>query len=973
MFQKSFLCVLAMLHLLCALTPPPDTIKIDPPKLTCNSGDIKLSELRVHVEVVGTISQTTYTMLFHNKLNRILEAELEFPLPQGATVSRFAMDINGKLREAVSVEKAKGRQIFEDIVRQNIDPGLLEKTKGNNYKARIYPVPAKGYKKVVIRYESNLRDEKDHFLYTLPLEYKKELDTFSIDVNILDREVTPKIKSAPHAALTFSSWNKGWSATMKESNTIPKANLQIALPKINRKYKSLITADGTFHITVDPKLETGRKKAPKSISLYWDVSNSAEAIEKKAYFTLLKEYLTWVKNGKISIIPFRNRKLPTKEFTITNGDSKKLLEYLESLDYDGGTQLGILDFANDHSDEILLVTDGISNFGKSQITVGTQPVFPISNALVTDHEYLTYIAAATGGVYLNLQNSSVVDGLQILTKQPLLFLGIKEGNVQEVYPALKQPVVGSFSLAGKLTSESETVTLLFGQGSKVSQHIAVNVSKSDSIKSALIPLIWAQKKLESLSYQYERNRDKIDAHAITHNLVTKDRSLIILDRVEDYVEHNLTPPKELLPEFLKLQKRQIQTQKEAEKESVERVLAKLDERYYWWQKDFDYKGCSKPSVEKKKEARRPRREVMAMEEAAPMYSFDEQATMDGDDNFADAEKAATKDSAPSGGSITLKKWSPDTPYLKALKAAQKGSHYQIYLREKKAYANSSAFFLDVADFFIEQNEDVLALQILSNIAEMKLENPQLLRILAHRLRQLGKYSLAIALFKEVAQMREEEPQSYRDLGLTYADNKEFALAIEMLYKVAIGTWDSRFSDIDIIALNEMNGIICNAFNAQHKAIPFFNKKEASTTEIQSWMQKLNIPTTIDPRLVRPMPCDVRVVLNWDADNCDMDLWVTDPIGEKCDYQHQRTCIGGHMSRDFTQGYGPEEFLLKRAMPGEYAIEVNYYGNSQQTLAGATTIQVELITDFGKPSEKRKAITLRLKDAKEVIKVGTFSF
>ena len=66
-------------------------------------------------------------------------------------------------------------------------------------------------------------------------------------------------------------------------------------------------------------------------------------------------------------------------------------------------------------------------------------------------------------------------------------------------------------------------------------------------------------------------------------------------------------------------------------------------------------------------------------------------------------------------------------------------------------------------------------------------------------------------------------------------------------------------------------------------------------------------------------------------------------------------------------------MLKAAMPGKYIIKVDYYGNNQQIMAGATTIQVTLFTDFGKPTEKKKEITLRLKEEKEVIDVGEFLF
>jgi hypothetical protein len=55
---------------------------------------------------------------------------------------------------------------------------------------------------------------------------------------------------------------------------------------------------------------------------------------------------------------------------------------------------------------------------------------------------------------------------------------------------------------------------------------------------------------------------------------------------------------------------------------------------------------------------------------------------------------------------------------------------------------------------------------------------------------------------------------------------------------------------------------------------------------------------------------------------------------------------GRMSRDFTGGYGPEEFSLTRAKPGKYRIEADFFGHRQQVVASATTLQVKLTTRFG---------------------------
>jgi hypothetical protein len=81
---------------------------------------VYLRDLSVDVKVVGTIATTTLQMTFFNNYNRILEGELIIPLPEGVSVSRYALDINGKMREAVPVEKAKATQVFESIQREEM-------------------------------------------------------------------------------------------------------------------------------------------------------------------------------------------------------------------------------------------------------------------------------------------------------------------------------------------------------------------------------------------------------------------------------------------------------------------------------------------------------------------------------------------------------------------------------------------------------------------------------------------------------------------------------------------------------------------------------------------------------------------------------------------------------------------------------------------------------------------------------------
>lgn len=313
---------------------------------------------------------------------------------------------------------------------------------------------------------------------------------------------------------------------------------------------------------------------------------------------------------------------------------------------------------------------------------------------------------------------------------------------------------------------------------------------------------------------------------------------------------------------------------------------------------------------------------------------------------APASKAKLADAEAPVARIQLKKWLPDAPYAERLRKTEADQLYRVYLDERPAYLNSTAFFLDVADIFFERGRPELALRILSNLAEMDLENRHILRILGYRLLQAKRADLAVPVLQRVLDLAPNEPQSWRDLGLAQAETGDRQQAVESLYQVVTRPWHNRFPDIELIALAEMNALIATAPSG--------------------------IDTSaIDPRFLRNLPLDLRVLLAWDADNTDIDLWVTDPNGEKAYYGNRLTYQGGAMSRDFTGGYGPEEFSLKKAKPGRYLVQAQFYGHRQQVVAGATTLSLRLYTAFGSAAQKEEWLTLRLKGQREVVTVGEF--
>jgi tetratricopeptide (TPR) repeat protein len=295
--------------------------------------------------------------------------------------------------------------------------------------------------------------------------------------------------------------------------------------------------------------------------------------------------------------------------------------------------------------------------------------------------------------------------------------------------------------------------------------------------------------------------------------------------------------------------------------------------------------------------------------------------------------------------IALRPWEPNAPYLTRLREAADADRYAVYLDERPSYLSSTAFYIDAAEVFFTKGQKATAIRVLSNLSEMDLENRHVLRILAYRLLQADQLALAIPLLERVRELAPDEPQSHRDLALALARADQAQRAVELLWDVARQPWDARFADIDLIALGELNAIA-----ARNKGLD---------------------TSRIDTRLLRNLPLDLRTVLTWDADNTDIDLWVIDPDGEKAFYGHRFTRQGGALSRDFTAGYGSEEFSLRRAKPGRYEVRANFFGHNQQIVSPYTTLMLWLSTGFGTPAQKDQRVVLRLSGRGDGVLVGSF--
>lgn len=148
---------------------------------------------KVNVDIRDQIVRTTIEESFVNHTDSRLEGVFYFPLPQDASISGFGMWINGELVEADVVEKQRAREIYETILRERRDPGLLEWTGGNIFKARVFPIFAHSEKRIKITYTQVLpyRGGSYRYSYALQSEMLRSNPLSELSLNVRVNSALP--------------------------------------------------------------------------------------------------------------------------------------------------------------------------------------------------------------------------------------------------------------------------------------------------------------------------------------------------------------------------------------------------------------------------------------------------------------------------------------------------------------------------------------------------------------------------------------------------------------------------------------------------------------------------------------------------------------------------------------------------------------------------------------------------------------
>jgi len=939
-----------------------------------------------NVKIVGDLAVATYEFVVANPNSRALEGQFEMPLPESASITGVALDINNNMVEASIVPKERAREVFEIIERQGVDPALVEAVGGNTYRTRIYPVPAKGSRRIRLQFVTKVIDADGMPpVLILPMRFENKLKEFALHIEIVNSKTAPRVETSQFTNLSFSNWQNVILAEQTITDAALPEDLRIALAKTDSRelYLEKLENDLWFHLY--QPAPTGGKLAVvdiSSVNLIWDASGSRENNDHLTEYELLTKWFQG-KNSKIKLYLLRN----TLEESGTYQKVDDLIAALKKVDYDGATNLSAIAPVLAEKTPCVLFGDGIDNYGpgfdkSAKINAPLAAVSVSSTAETVMLRFLT--AQAPSGKFINLASS--LDTAETLDS----VLARKQFAAPEVkcdgQPCPSEAFFdnGFWEIAGKIPLSGKNITIV-GSDGRVSSSADVKAEKAT--EGSLLKTRFGQLKLLRLQSLPGTTPEEYLELANEFRIVTPQTSMLVLDSVEQYIRYHIRPP-ESLPDFCAKYDDAIageSKQKQKNAKDIGDVAARYQREIIDW-----YEGKVKVS----QPSRRPGIVVgmanrvasafgggmagmggmaMADDAAAPMemesvemsrsmsaLSRTEAQLISQDENVRMARSvstAASKDVASEKSkaaasvtntatkSIQLNQWKSDAQYLKDLEKDAANAR-SVYLKARRENASNAGFFVDCAQFFFDKNDKAFAVRVLSNLAELNLENRFLLRILGYKLRYFGEYAEAERVFRKVLKLGGEEAQSYRDLALTLQDEKKWQEAADMLYVLVTRKFDNRFPQLDLIAVTEINDIIVKA------------KRDSVTVK------------GIDERLIHPVETDLRITLGWDTDMSDMDLHIIDPVHEECFYGHRYTVNGGRISHDFTQGYGPEEFMVREALTGDYQLKAHYYGQRAQTMIGPVTLYAEVTTDFGRPNEKRETLTFRLASRDEMVDIGS---
>ena len=537
----------------------------------------------VDVYIENGVARTTIDQTFFNTTNYELEGVYSFPLPADAAIARLAMYVDGKLMEAGITERQEGREIYESIVYRRRDPALLEWMQGNQFRVRIFPLPARTEKRILLSYTQPLTSLYGDFNVRVPIpEYDVPVDTLRYRIHVKDKSL-----AIDSCCVDFTVSDKG-DEKLAEATILGASvgeDLALTLYPTSKPPEATLAVQpdpgGDYAMArVRPSLPQSSQHTPRRWVVLHDTSASRSAAELAAQTRFLRHLLRELdETDRLALVAFDStlRGLPGGFQRVDQLDLAAVDQFLarEARDHVGATELGravdhaLALFAEDAGPEaphVLYLGDGLisdrTDAGRIAVRERLAGKATFIGAAVGDEvdaSLLADLAGATGGMHVQL-----TPGADLAWQALDLAAALNTARLQNLRATLlaagDAPYASRTHLSTTSLSDGEALVVLSRRTGKVapppatlllegtlagapwSQRYALP-APDKAAGAGYVPKLWARAQVEAdVRAGAEAHKDEITALGLEHFLVTPFTSLLVLENEAMYRQYKVTRP-----------------------------------------------------------------------------------------------------------------------------------------------------------------------------------------------------------------------------------------------------------------------------------------------------------------------------------------------------------------------------------------------------------------------------------------------
>jgi Ca-activated chloride channel homolog len=536
------------------IVPGPCTRCPGPPRPIQLPRALPVKSIKIDTKISAQVATTHVEQVFRNDTDATLEGTYLFPIPESASVAEFAIWDGDRRLVGEVRSREEARRIYDEIVRRQRDPGLLEYAGRDLFQASIFPIAPHSDKKLELTYTQVLKAEGGTVSYRYPLgtgrNVSQVVGTVSGRVEIEGREPVRNVYSPSHEIEVARRGEHGARVSFESKEGQEPQDFQLFYTLSDADFgMTLLTyrepgKQGYFLLTISPKDDVSEKEyAAKDVIFVLDTSGSMAESGKmeKARAALLFGVRSLRPADRFNVINFAGEEhLMTTGLLQADAAGRAAGEdFISKLRPVGGTNIGGALLAAlgqfDRAERprmIVFLTDGLPTVGETNVQRISESVrearipgvrlFTFGVGYDVNTALLDRLAAENGGVaeYVEPREDLEVKVSNFFTKinSPVLTdLALDMGGVQTdlIYPRQMPDIFrgSQVTLIGRYTNRAElrdlTIRLTGRAGNQTRTFDYPNLNfLLNEERNDFLPRLWATRRVGWLMEQIRTNGEQ---------------------------------------------------------------------------------------------------------------------------------------------------------------------------------------------------------------------------------------------------------------------------------------------------------------------------------------------------------------------------------------------------------------------------------------------------------------------------------